>query len=852
MSPPARAPGLKFALPRWWTQRLSSRIVALFLGLLLVVQVAGLVVVNTGIARNARAQLADDLRVGENIWQRLLAQRATRLTVGASVLTADFGFREALLSGDLDTLKSALANSGQRIGATVTAMLASDLTLRALGEGSDPDAFESLRPLTPQLASQGSVIALLGGQPYQVVMVPMRAPLLVGYVVMGFPIQQEQLDDMRSVSGLHVALLVQGGQRRALMSTVDAQATADLVASTMQGDEALLAGNAHLLRRITQAEGPGGALQTIVLRSLADAISPYKPLQTTLLALTLLGLGLAGVASVITARRVTTPLRGLTAASERLGRGEYGEALEHQDREDEIGQLARAFDRMRQNIAANELEIRELAYNDRLTRLPNRASFGTALRDAIAIANTSTSTSAHREPFTVVVLGLDRFKHINENLGYALGDDVLREVAQRLRRHVQREGDVVARLSGDQFALLLQGADLTRAMAVVDGISANFVHPIAVRGESVDAPLTFGVACWPQHAPQALADIAVTSARPGSKAAAENGSYPGVETAADVGALGREQAEVLMSRAERAMAAAKRGKATHVVVYDPAIDGGSEQSLTLLSELRQAIGANELRLYLQPKIDVASHTIVGAEALVRWQHPTRGMVPPMKFIPFAEDTGFVRQLTLWIFEEAARQWPALKAAGLHRISVNLSTRDLLDPELPTRFDAILRRQGVPATAFCLEITESAVMNEPKRALAMLNTLAAAGFELSIDDYGEGQTSLSYLKTLPVHELKIDQIFIKQIDRDAKDATIVRSTIGLAHSLGFRAVAEGVENEAIMALLRELGCDEAQGYHLGRPMPAAEMPGFARQWAGQPVVDAAEKPSAAITAKPALV
>lgn len=825
MNPPARS----FALRRWWAQRLSSRIVLLFLGLLLVVQLAGLLVVNASIARNARAQLTEDLKVGENIWQRLLAQRATRLTVGASVLAADFGFREALLSGDLDTLQSALANSGQRIGATVTAMLASDLTLRALGEGSDPGAFESLRPLAPQLASQGSVIALLGGQPYQVVMVPMRAPVLVGYVVMGFPIQQEQLNDMRSVSGLHAALLVQAanGQRKALLSTVDTQATADLVADTLHGNEASLAGNAHLLRRINQAEGPTGTLQAVVMGSLADAISPYRPLQTTLLALTLLGLVLAGVASVVTARRVTTPLRGLTAASERLGRGEYDEALEHLDREDEIGQLARSFDQMRQNIAANETEIRELAYNDRLTRLPNRASFGTALRDAIA------SAGAHREPFTVVVLGLDRFKHINENLGYALGDDVLREVAQRLRRHVQREGDVVARLAGDQFALLLQGADLTRATAVVDGISASFVHPIAVRGESVDAPLTFGVACWPQHAPQASASTAASG-------------EPGIE----LHAAGREQAEVLMSRAERAMAAAKRGKATHMVVYDPAIDAGSEQSLTLLSELRQAIGANELRLYLQPKIDIASHTIVGAEALVRWQHPTRGMVPPMKFIPFAEDTGFVRQLTLWIFEEAARQWPGLKAAGLHRISVNLSTRDLLDPELPTRFDAILRRQGVPATAFCLEITESAVMNEPKRALAMLNTLAAAGFELSIDDYGEGQTSLSYLKTLPVHELKIDQIFIKQIDRDAKDATIVRSTIGLAHSLGFRAVAEGVENEAIMALLRELGCDEAQGFHLGRPMPAAEMPAFALQWAGQPIVDAAEKADTA--ASPALV
>lgn len=805
-------PAGKFALRRWWAQRLSSRIVLLFLGLLLVVQVAGLLVVNNSITRNARAQLAEDLKVGEKIWQRLLAQRATRLTVGASVLAADFGFREALLSGDLDTLQSALANSGQRIGATVTAMLASDLTLRALGEGSNPNTFDALRPLAPQLASQGSAIALLGGQPYQVVMVPMRAPVLVGYVVMGFPIKQEQLDDMRSVSGLHAALLVQGlqGERRALLSTVDARATIDLTADTLEDNEAVLAGNLHLVRRIAQAEGPAGALQTVVLRSLADAVSPYKPLQTTLLALTVMGLGLASIASMVTARRVTTPLRDLTAASKRLGGGDYGETLEHQDREDEIGQLARSFDQMRQDIAAKQVEIRVLAYNDRLTGLPNRASFGERLQEAIVRAG------AHREPFTVVVLGLDRFKHINENLGYALGDDVLREVAARLRRHVQREGDVLARLSGDQFALLLQGADQRRATAVVDGISASFVHPIAVRGESVDAPLTFGVACWPQHAPEVAASVAAGRAASG----------------AEPSPAGREQAEVLMSRAERAMAAAKRGKATHMVVYDPAIDAGSEQSLTLLSELRQAIGANELRLFLQPKIDVGSDTIVGAEALVRWQHPTRGMVPPMKFIPFAEDTGFVRQLTLWIFEESARQWPALQAAGLHRISVNLSTRDLLDPELPTRFDAILRRQGVPATAFCLEITESAVMNEPKRALTMLNTLAAAGFELSIDDYGEGQTSLSYLKTLPVHELKIDQIFIKQIDRDEKDATIVRSTIGLAHSLGFRAVAEGVENQAIMDLLRELGCDEAQGFHLGRPMPAAEMADFARKWAAE--------------------
>ncbi|KPF43405.1 hypothetical protein D621_19580 [beta proteobacterium AAP51] len=808
-----------WAWRRWWAQRLSSRIVALFLGLLLVVQLASWAVVNASIERNARGLLAEELGVGEKIWARLLAQRAARLTMGASVLAADYGFRSAVALGDTDTLQSALANHGQRIGANVTAMLASDLTLRALGEDTEAGAFEALQPLAQQLAAEGSALVLVGGQPYQVVMVPMRAPLLVGYVVMGFAIDQALLDDMRGVSGLHTAVLLQSpdGRREALLSTLGGPLTAELAqgwagpAATATGtgpdgskrQELQLAGQAHLLRPIPQTTGPAGALHTLLLRSVADAVAPYRPLQRTLLGLTLLGLLMAGAASVFTARRITTPLRGLMHASEALGRGDFEPALAHTGREDEIGQLARSFDQMRRDIAASEAEIRELAYHDRLTGLPNRVSFSDALRSAIDAAHSS------ERPFSVVVLGLDRFKRINENRGYAVGDDVLREVAARLRRQVPAAG-LLARLSGDQFGLLLPGTAQAPATALVDALSASFVQPIGVRGEQVDAPVTFGMACWPAHAP-----------------ALSTGA--GAE---------RDQAEALMARAERALDVAKRRKAAHLMVYEPGIDAASEQTLTLLSELRQAVGNHELRMFLQPKIDLASHRLVGAEALVRWQHPTRGMVPPLQFIPFAEENGFVRQLTLWIFEEAARQWPALQAEGLHRLSVNLSTRDLLDAELPARFAALLRRHGVPATAFCLEITESAVMNEPERALAMLHTLAQAGFQLSIDDFGEGATSLKYLQELPVHELKIDQIFIKQLDRREKDAIIVRNTIRLAHDLGFRAVAEGVENAHILGALRTLGCDEAQGYHLGRPMPAAELPAFARRWAAQDVPQAA--------------
>jgi EAL domain-containing protein (putative c-di-GMP-specific phosphodiesterase class I) len=269
------------------------------------------------------------------------------------------------------------------------------------------------------------------------------------------------------------------------------------------------------------------------------------------------------------------------------------------------------------------------------------------------------------------------------------------------------------------------------------------------------------------------------------------------------------------------MYAAKR-KLSGAVRYDASIDSSSAQTLSLLTELRHAVEHNELRLYLQPKVSLHGQSGWAAEALVRWQHPQRGLVPPMEFIPFAEQTGFVRQLTLWVFEEAARFLAQVHARGnVLRVSVNLSTRDLLDPELSLRLGAILARHGVAASAFCLEITESAIMDDPQRAEAMLNRLSEQGFKLSIDDFGTGYSSLAYLKRLPVDELKIDKSFVMGMEAGEDDAMIVRSTIDLAHNLGLTVVAEGVETAAILERLRALACDEAQGYHISRPVPAQD-------------------------------
>ena len=789
-------------LSRWGPRRLSSRIVALFLGLLLLVQLAGFAVVRASIDANARALLAQDLVIGERIWARLLAQRAGKLTLGASVLAADYGFRDAAASGDLDTLRSALDNHGARIGATVTAMLSSDLSLRAVGEGTDPGAVDALRPLAGKLVDQGSALALVDGQPYQLVMVPMKAPVLVGYVVMGFPLDTALVDDMHAVSGLQVAVLVEGAAEgaRLVLSTLPAALGSELRDARVAGDQVQLGGQTQVLRQIDQTGAASGArLRTVLLRSLADAVAPYRELQATLAVLTLAGLLMASAAAIFTARRVTTPLRSLVRASERLSRGQYDQPMLHtgRDGDDEIGELARSFDHMRVSIAKQQADIRQLAYWDPLTGLPNRAQFGDAVREALELAADS------GRPVSVVMLDLDRFKHVNDVLGYAFGDRLLQGVGKRLASQDLQPNEMVARLSGDEFALLLPGRDAADALRLAECLADAFLLPLTLDDHTVDVTAAFGVACWPLHA---------------------------------------GDAETLISRAEVAMYSAKR-KTAAALVYDASIDAGSALTLSLLSELRRALEQDELRLFLQPKVALVgpqAGKIVGAEALVRWMHPTRGMVPPMHFIPFAEQTGFVRQLTMWMLEATAKQWPELEALGLQRVSVNLSTRDLMDAELPTKLQRLLQRYPMPPQALCLEITESAIMDEPQRAEATLNQLSAAGFKLSIDDFGTGYSSLAYLKRLPVDELKIDRSFVMAMEKDEDDAKIVRSTVDLAHNLGLSVVAEGVETEGALARLAGLNCDEAQGYHMSRPIPAAEMASFALSWAARrQQVDAAD-------------
>jgi diguanylate cyclase (GGDEF)-like protein len=738
-----------------------------------------------------RLNLQRELSSDERVWSRLVEQNAQRLQLGASVLASDFGFRAAVSSADADTIESALENHGARIGATISAFLNPEFQLTAMANPKDAGVTrQNLVEVGQSMARDGQQgrMALVQGRLHQFVMVPVRAPLVVGWVVMGFAVDQSLATDMQALSGAQVIIVNHAGEanQQVIYSTLPGPSAAGM-ALPVDTRGTLEIGDEEFAIKYVVLPGSADGLKAILLRSSPEAHTVFDRMQKVLLLIDGFALLLFAVGASLMARRVAKPLDLLVTDTERLGRGDYTQPVNDFGRHDEVGNLARSFDRMRLNIQASQSEIRQLAYWDRLTGLPNQAQLREALLSMLAKESTALQHAA------VIVLDLDRLKHINDVLGYSFGDRVLQVVAQRLTGLAQSEKALAARVTGGEFALLLGACDAERALTVARQITLAFEEPVTLDSQTVDLSAGMGIACWPEHA---------------------------------------DQVDVLLGRAELAMYAAKR-KSMGTLVYDPSLDSGSAQTLSLLTELRQAIDRNELRLFLQPKIGLSDHRVSAAEALVRWQHPTRGMVPPMEFIPFAEQTGFVRYLTLWMFEEVVRQWRSLQpSAGLLRIAINLSTRDLMDLEFPAKIDALLAKYDVPRDGLCLEITESAIMDDPQRAEATLNQLSSSGYKLSIDDFGTGYSSLAYLKRLPVNELKIDKSFVMGMETDASDAKIVRSTIDLAHNLGLTVVAEGVESAHIYDMLAELHCDEGQGYHMSRPLPASDFNAWRARWESQ--------------------
>jgi diguanylate cyclase (GGDEF)-like protein len=445
-----------------------------------------------------------------------------------------------------------------------------------------------------------------------------------------------------------------------------------------------------------------------------------------------------------------------------------------------VGLLLRRYHR---RLVRQAADSRHLAMHDTLTGLPNRALFADRLGHALA------GVRRHGTGLAVLLVDLDRFKDVNETLGHDHGDRLLTEVADRLVRSF-REGDTVARLAGDEFAVLLPDATETVATDLARRALRSLEQSFTIGDASIDVETSIGLTMAPQHA---------------------------------------GTVEELMRCADLALWSAKERK-TGVVAYEPTATVTQPNRLLLLGELRRALERrDQLVLHYQPKVSLNPTHLVGVEALVRWHHPAKGIVPPAEFIPIAESTGLINRLTAYVLEQAvcqARQW---LSAGLSvPIAVNLSPRCLLDVDLVELVRGLLDEHRLPAELLRLEMTETAVMTNPALAMSTLTGLHEMGIRLSIDDYGTGYSSMAYLNRLPVDELKVDRSFVLNMLDNDNDAVLVRSAIDLGHNLGLTVVAEGVEKAEHVAALRDFGCDVAQGYHYARPMPPGEVTAWLRE------------------------
>jgi diguanylate cyclase (GGDEF)-like protein len=428
---------------------------------------------------------------------------------------------------------------------------------------------------------------------------------------------------------------------------------------------------------------------------------------------------------------------------------------------------------LRRQSAHNAYQAR----HDSLTGLPNRNAFYEAVDAAIADALDGGPRTA------AMIIDLDRFKEVNDTLGHHSGDQLLCQAAERLREAL-RDSDLLARLGGDEFAVLLPTVEsVDQATQVADRIRAALEQPFDIQDISVHVGASVGIAIAPDHG---------------------------------------HTAEDLLQRADVAMYLAKDSAATHEV-YEPATDPYSASKLSMVAELRRALAERQLEVHYQPKATLSNGEVDGVEALVRWNHPVRGLIPPNDFIPLAEHTGLITRLTVYVLDAALRQCAEWRGIGLDlAVAVNLSARNIADADLPDTVAQLLAEHKVDPSRLVLELTESSLMADPPRAKDVLARLNEMGVGLAIDDFGTGYSSLTYLSELPVTELKIDRSFIMSMATSDGDAFIVRATIDLGRNLGLRVVAEGVETESVWNRLNELGCDVGQGYYLSRPVPATDL------------------------------
>ncbi|MDR7270386.1 diguanylate cyclase (GGDEF)-like protein [Pelomonas saccharophila] len=560
---------------------------------------------------------------------------------------------------------------------------------------------------------------------------------------------------------------------RGLIERDDFQAARALLGSDTESALSLFVSAIH---QLAASEERAGTAQARELRDQIDAD------RTGVLALCIGALIAGALLAVGVTRSIINPLKQAEDGAELIAQGQYGHRITV-DSADELGHMAAAMNTMAAAVGEREAELRRLADVDLLTGLPQRARF-------IADGDRLLASLPEREQQAVLIcIDVDRLKAVNSVLGFDAGDALLRGAAAKLEGLFEGVA-AYGRLAGGTFAALAPVAQLDHGAALAAQLREEVEHKLSWQGQSLDLSVSLGVAHWPEHA-------------------------------ADT--------EALLRRAEQAMFEAKRLR-QDVAVFNPSAEAARALHLSLLSDLATAIQQDQLRQFLQPKRCLKTGRITGAEALVRWQHPQRGWLPPGDFVPFAERSGRIRQITDWMLARAVRTLAAWEVEGREpmSIAVNISTLDIQDQTLPARLAALLAEYRVDPGQLQLEVTETGLMSSGTDPIAVLNALKAWGVKLAIDDFGTGQSSLAYLQHLPVDELKIDRSFVQDVNADPRRQALLKSIVGVGQGLGLTVTAEGVENQAELDCIAACGCDLIQGYLLAKPM---DLPDF-QTWLGR--------------------
>lgn len=759
-----------------------TSLLLIFISLLGLTLAVTLWAVLRAIDANARANAERELAVAERVFETLLDENSRQLTDRTTLLAEDFAFRQAIATNEENTIISVLANHGERIGADLILMLDPEGEVRISTHAISEDV-ENLRDYIRSGREPFTELTITEGQPYQLVMVPVEAPDLIAWVGMGFVMDSELMNVFRDITKAEVTVLYRddgSGAIRTLSTLNDnplaIPALSGEFSSALNVAANRLRSEGWLSRQNTLVNTDDQQLGILMSVSLQEALAAYNKLQTQLLGIAFVALLLAAVVTVLIARGITRPIDTLVRAARRIASGDYHQPVEL-DRQNEFGVLSDTLNSMQGAIQDREQHIAYQAQHDLLTGLPNR--------DRMATVTTERLTTVDREPFGALLLQLANFDALSDVYGVSVMDRVLQQVADRLDRNGRQE-DSISRVGTDEFLILAERLSQAQCRAVVHQYLLAFEAPIHCDAIEIKVEARLGVVLCPEHA---------------------------------------DTYEDILRRAHIALTDA-RLHGLKFALYETGRDEVHRRKITVTHRLQQAILNGGFELMFQPQFSLREGRIHSAEALIRWEDPELGRMFPDEFIPLAEQSGDITLITDWVLGEALRQMEAWQAAG-HEVgvSINLSAKDILRDDFIDGLVARLQHNDIRRDALMLEITESAVMTDPDHALRNLQRLYDAGAKLAMDDFGTGFSSLAQLKSMPVHELKIDKSFVLRLDRDEDDQRIVHSTIEMAHHLGLSVIAEGVENQASMSLLRDMGCDAIQGYYLSKPQSAHDL----RHW-----------------------